>query len=64
MGFWEFITNATPPTAIVGVGVGGWVAIEKDFWTALGVMTFGAVVYFIALATWVHMEKHRIRFGG
>lgn len=60
MGFWEFITNATPPTAIVAVG--GWVAIEKDFLTALGIMAIGAIVYFITLAIWVHMEKHRIRF--
>ena len=61
MGFWEFITNATPPTAIVAVG--GWVSIEKDFWTALGIMTFGAIVYFIALAIWIYMEKYKMRFG-
>jgi hypothetical protein len=61
MGFWEFITSATPPTAIVAVG--GWVAIEKDFLTALGIMTIGAIIYFIALATWVHMRKHEIRWS-
>jgi len=58
-GFWEFMRDATPLTALMWTG--GYVAVHKDFLTALGVMLFEALVYFGVLAIWVHMEKYSIR---
>ena len=60
MGFWEFVTNATPPVGITAIA--GWVTVEKDFLNGLGVWFLGLIVYIIAISIWVWREKQRIRF--
>lgn len=61
MGFWEFLSNATPPVGITAVT--GWVIIEKDIVTALVVWCLGMIVYLIYLDKWTWRENMRIRTG-